>query len=451
MLFEQTLAAATLAAAVPAVASAQSGGPIGDDVTAYFVGNSLTRGLTLGDNYSPAAGGDRLGQLFADAGGDLDYGGQAIGGGRLFAHLDKQGGRGGSSSMGSGSLDGQFNTFNNSPTNYGEYDDALSNFGFDALILQPFQFEVDVTPPTPSDGDFVIGDRQATNAFIDYALGDGPRDDLPGRFFPAEFDDDGVNDGRFDLNNRNLRPTPATDRFYIYETQGSLDGLNARTNNGTYADFYDSPDDPNLPENQQQGTRGYTEALVNAVNSDNATNDALDDPVRVIPVGAVLAELDRQIRDDALPGIEDYFDRNATYYREGRDRDDDGSVLDDFPFEGFRRDQGVKNFYTDLIHFNPRSHNDEDAGSIGAYVAGLTVYTTLTGNDPAGVFPTFGGMAVYEKLDPTADAALIAALQGTVFDVVRNDPLSGVPVPEPTATLGLIGVGLLALRRRRTA
>lgn len=72
--------------------------------------------------------------------------------------------------------------------------------------------------------------------------------------------------------------------------------------------------------------------------------------------------------------------------------------------------------------------NGEDSGTIGSYVAALTVYSTLSGQSPVGLTT-----APYEQFDAKADAGLIEALQETVWEVVSNHPHTGLGGPrEPT-------------------
>jgi hypothetical protein len=84
----------------------------------------------------------------------------------------------------------------------------------------------------------------------------------------------------------------------------------------------------------------------------------------------------------------------------------------------------VLNLFADGIHLNDQPHNGEDSGTIGSYVAALTVFSTLSGKSPIGLT-----VAPYEQFDAKADAALIEALQQTVWSVVAGHPHSGVKKP----------------------
>ena len=430
-------AAAIVAASIASTALADQG-VVGDDgaLQTYTIGNSLTRGLTVGNG----ATGNRLQQLFDAGGVDYTYGTQLGAGFRLYQHLDQQAGGG----------SGSFN-FNNENSvgapAFGDYDNAFGNFDFDAAIFQPFQFPVDVEPGPNAmpDRRFVVGDRQAINAFVDYARGLPPQTQNSGRYIPPA-DTAAGNDGdtRFDLDNPNSNFS--TDRFFVYETWPTVDGVYNRTASDRYSDFWTSDYNPDLPTQNTVPNRESFDLLIGLVNGDNPD---LDTPVRVIPVGEVLYELDLAIRDGTLPGIEDYYGRPevAGYYADARDGDGSGTVEpDEFPFQGFDAERGVLNFYADIIHLNDQPHNGADSGTIGAYVAALTHYAVLTGQSPVGL-----PVGPYDEfLDPTLDADLIEALQQTVFDVVTSDPNTGVVVPEPGAAAAIIGgVGLLSMRRRR--
>ena len=410
----------TLTAAALAAAPALGQGVVGDDgaLTTYAIGNSLTRGLSVGNGTT----GNRLQQLFADGGIDYTYGTQLGAGFRLYQHLDQQ--------AGGGSGSASFNNENSvgAPA-FGDYDNALRNFDFDALILQPFMHPIDAEPGPSAAPDrrFVIGARQATNAFIDYARGLPPQIQNSGRYVPPG------GTGRYDLDNPNSNFS--TGNFYIYETWPGVGDIYDDSQSDTYADYWDQP---YTSGTDALPSRDSFDDLIGFVNADNPD---LDTPVRVIPVGEVLYELDLAIRDGALPGIEDFYDRSQDYFVTARRN---GGNPPPFDPDDFDPQAGVLNFYADGIHLNDQPHNGPDSGTIGAYVAALTHYAVLTGESPVGL-----GVGPYEQLDSQADAALIEALQQTVWDVVTSDPNTGV-VPEPSAAVGVGAAGtLLTLRRRR--
>jgi len=70
---------------------------------------------------------------------------------------------------------------------------------------------------------------------------------------------------------------------------------------------------------------------------------------------------------------------------------------------------------------NPMPRNGEKCGTLGAYAAALTIYATLSGQSPVGLTAR-----PYEQLDEKQDAALIKAVQQTVWDVVWRELHKGV-------------------------
>jgi hypothetical protein len=75
----------------------------------------------------------------------------------------------------------------------------------------------------------------------------------------------------------------------------------------------------------------------------------------------------------------------------------------------------VLNFYADGVHMNDQPYNGDDSGTIGSYVAALTIFATLTGNSPVGLTAT-----PYEQFDEKTDGDLVNALQDTVWEVVSR-------------------------------
>jgi len=427
------LAVAALLGMSPSPAPAQ---PIGDDIDVYFVGNSLTRGISQ----------DRLAWLFDQAGGDFEYGTQGAANNPLNNHLNN--------TRDDGATPLTTSNESNTASLNGNYQPVLQNTTIDALVLQPYQYWLN-TNDTDTTGlsAHKIGDRQAINGFIDYARGNNPSNNA------------------------------ATQRFFIYGTWPQLIGVHYRNPNTTstlgapaddppyypdgafgnsytdytFADFYAEPylkagegtHTLNQQVRQSVPTRDFYVKLINAVNTDNSNLTA---PVSFIPTGDVLAALDEKIRNGQLPGVEAYFIRpdNEAYYRQARNdfkqwpmpRNGDGD------FVAFDADFGIVNFYTDNVHMNDQPHNSAEDGTIGGYVSALTMYAVLTGESPVGL-PAYDPVTGqgWERLDPKLDAGLITALQETVWDVVRNDPLTNVPEP---GSLGLLGTSalLLAVRRR---
>jgi hypothetical protein len=141
-------------------------------------------------------------------------------------------------------------------------------------------------------------------------------------------------------------------------------------------------------------------------------------PVKLIPAGQVLAELDKKIRNNSLPGIVNFYERNQSYYIKSRRNN---NPLPDFDPDTFQAEKGVLNFYADNVHLNDQPHNGEDSGTIGSYCAALTIYAVLGNKNPVGLTAE-----PYEMFDKEKDAELIQAIQETVWEVVTNESLTGV-------------------------
>lgn len=116
-------------------------------------------------------------------------------------------------------------------------------------------------------------------------------------------------------------------------------------------------------------TRDYFEQVVTRLRE---ANPKLKEPVRMIPVGDVFAELDRRMRAGQVPG----FDNIWLLYKDG-------------------------------IHVNDH----------GSYVTALTFYATLLRKSPVGL-----PVGEYGAVSPDA----LRVFQETVWDVVSKHPLAGV-------------------------
>ena len=346
--------------------------PPGKDINVYFIGNSLTRNVPL----------ERLQELFEAAGGNLDYGRQLGGGHRLEQHLSMR-------NHGNKPGEGKYNT----TEPHGTWDRAFRNHTFEAVVLQPYKSELDkpieVRDRWPW---FTAGTLQAADGLIDYARGRTP---------PGE--------GRWDYEHPNPDHV-ASERFYIYATwPGAMDVLE-QEGEKTYAAFYEA--------DYTGGVQSCADYYARLVEGLNERHSDLKTPVRMIPTGHVLAALDKKIRAGDLRGIEDFYERNQPYYIKSRRNNKSPSPFD--PDE-FQPKAGVLNFYADGVHMNDQPHNDRDSGTIGSYVAALTIYAALTGENPVGLTTE-----PYEMFAPEADAELIRALQQTVWDVVTSNKYTGV-------------------------
>lgn len=140
-------------------------------------------------------------------------------------------------------------------------------------------------------------------------------------------------------------------------------------------------------------------------------------PIKMIPVGHVYYELDKMIKSERLPGIREYFKRNWKYYRQARVNSE---KCYEFPFDideehPYRPEWGVLNLYCDNIHMNDQPHDKTKEGTLGPYVASLTMFSVLSKT------PALGApCAAWESFDAEKDATLIRALQETVDRVIAQ-------------------------------
>lgn len=355
--------------------------PIGKNITVYHVGNSLTRGLSLGTG---GANVDRVDPLFESVGGNYRYGSQLAAGARLDQHYYL--------SLGS------YNNLRSSDgaALAGNYNTVLQSQSLHALILQPHQQHIGTAPT----GSVPEGDRYAIRNFINYAMGGNP----------ASFHSTGV--------------------FYIYQTWPNQTGLDSAS---TFEEYWLRPYNPSGSVSLNTPSRSQSYQLITHARADSPAA-----AIGMIPVGDVLLELDRKIRAGTLSGYETYFNRFETW----RALHESG-----YTPATYNAAEGVKQFWVDNIHFNLVPHNNTTSGTIGAYVAALTLFATLTGESPVGLTA-----APYGHFNLTEDAALITSLQQTVWDVVAGHPFTGVPaIPEPSsaALLASAAVGFLIWRRRQ--
>ena len=335
-----------------------------DSLRVYYIGNSLTRNVPL----------ERLQMLFESRGITYEYGMQLGGGHRLEQHLSKR-------NHGNEPGEGEYNIVQK----FGEYDRAFKNFVFDAVVLQPYMSELDkpvkITPKWPH---FSCGDLQAASSLIDYARGQTPK-----------------GSGRWDYDNPN-RENEACEQFYIYATWPKAEDILAQPNEKTYAAYYARKYSGGV-----QPCADYFQQLVERLNEKQAD---LTTPVRLIPAGQVLAALDVEIRAGTLAGINEFYERNQTYFIKSRRNNKKPSPFDR---DRFDPSAGVLNFYADGVHMNDQPHNGDDSGTIGSYVAALTIFATLSGHSPVGLTA-----APYEQFDQESDADLVRGLQETVWEVV---------------------------------
>ena len=182
-------------------------------------------------------------------------------------------------------------------------------------------------------------------------------------------------------------PANKSTKFYIYQRwprMVGLDGKGVKFDRNNYGKELNDPtkitDYKQLKTWEELFTAPYTKGHNNtnesadyAVKLTQALREKYPDlTIQMIPVGAVLLELDKKMRAGEVEGHTTAWD-----------------------------------FYTDGIHMGPA----------GSYVVGTTFYAAITGKSPVGL-PAEG----YKVSDPK----LAKLIQETAWKVVRETPLSGV-------------------------
>lgn len=330
-----------------------------ETLTVYFIGNSLTMSTTL----------DRVHQLAAQQGIDLQFGSQISGGKSLFRHLNyttepNQKWKSWETNVPSG------NTFlpdknmyvdeAGEKVRFGLFETALKDHKWDKVVFQLY-------------GGCLSEDLKAISAFIDLAL-----------------------------------KHQSSNSFYIYSTWPNRpktkggDGDRV-TGNLDYAVEWEkiytaSADDTSKEAFRNYNTRSYVNILMSQLKAKYPTQK-----IYLMPVGEIIYALNKQIKAGALPGIEALAKRNPKMVP-GLDSD---TTLAD----------GANVFYADAIHFNPIPHQEN---SLGIFVSGSSVLTGLTGKSPVGL----SGVAY--GLDDRIDAQLIRAIQETIWNTYTAEPLSGI-------------------------
>jgi hypothetical protein len=160
------------------------------------------------------------------------------------------------------------------------------------------------------------------------------------------------------VNLARTNPANADTQFYIYT------GWPWQTQWGNWNNSV-----PDLLSTPIAEKKQYHERLAERVSQN------LGEHVYLIPVGEVLYRIDEEARAGNIPGL-----------------------------------SNVSDLYRDHTHMNTR----------GSFVAGLSIYTTIFGEDPRGKpVPSEWGLG-------TTPAAQIAALQQIVWDVIGNHPYTDV-------------------------
>ena len=216
---------------------------------------------------------------------------------------------------------------------FGRYRDAFAQNEWDVLTLQPFDRQL-----YQPDGK---GDVQVAGRFIDLALANSP-------------------DLQTYIYQRWPRRTQLADGTYApYD----YEKLWLRTYTGKWDRTYD--------------TRDYFNQVVTELRK---AYPGADKPVRMVPVGDVLFELNRRIIAGQVPGI---------------------GAIEELMWDG--------------IHFT----------NWGALVVGTTFYATMYKRDPRGLnFRTYD--VVDDPWDKKIDEGFARAVQQVVWDVVKGHPFSGV-------------------------
>jgi hypothetical protein len=204
----------------------------------------------------------------------------------------------------------------------------------------------------------------------------------------------------------------ATERIVLYSTwprrpaRKGPDGKRSKeVDNLDYAsewlgDYAATPEETGWTAGWKYASRDYVETIVRML-SERYPN--LPTPLRVIPGGEVLYELDKAIKANALPGLDALIKRSPPHVP-GLDSDT-------------TKADGVNILYADGIHLNPMPHN---APTLGVYAVAMTMFSVLAEQSPVGL-----PGAVYD-LDETEDAELIKAVQELVWRVVSRHPSTGL-------------------------
>jgi hypothetical protein len=236
---------------------------------------------------------------------------------------------------------------------YGLYKSALKNYTWDVLTLQPFDNKIEGS----------TGDLQMAKNFINFAKGKSP----------------------------NVQA-------YIYQRWPRQNGSNWDYTKA-YTKAYTGQSSRYDLANERQG---YFGKLLQKVRE---ALPSLNKKVLLVPLGDVLLELDKRIKEGRVNGV-----------------------------------SNIKQLYADNLHLNQK----------GGYVASMTFYATMFKKSPVGtsVPGAFGSI----------NSTTAAQLQDAVWDVVSvhpdagvnlsRAPLTGSVVPEPAAVGLLALTAMLGMRRR---
>ncbi len=280
-----------------------------------------------------------------------------------------------------------------------------------------------------------MGDRQAIGLMVDYAT-----------------------------QQKNKYGTGA-DTFLIFESWTYLNHIPADSK--SFYEFYNTAFiGPNEDAISTAGTKANTvvpnadasEMLMSGLRSDFSYLP--EDTIRLVPVSAVLAELDQMIINGELPGFEEYMIRNNDYYKYARETAPTNvpkSLLDNV----YVQEMGIYNLFVDSVHMSSFAinyptgyynglHSGERDGTLASYITAITMYSVLTGYSPVGLpvdMNTTDRKSQFVKadknhdarLDAVADAELIRAVQEVVFKVLCENEYTGVTEDAPQRTSSSVG------------
>lgn len=251
------------------------------------------------------------------------------------------------------------------PKRFGPYWEALTKHKWDAVVFQPYRSHMK-------------DDLPALRNFINCALTNG-----------------------------------AAGQFYLYQTWPNRPVQNPQEQDRSKR-VYANIDYPSVwerkypyngttlkPKGDAFQSRAYFDQLLQRLNEE--FRDKLDTPVRMIPVGEVWYAFDKRIKAGEIPGLGELYARDHRLVPGWK------------PETGVAA--GVNMFYADGIHPNPMPHLD---GNVANYVNGLAICSVISRKSPIGLHgATYG-------LDDQQEAALIKALQETVWQVVSAHPQTGL-------------------------
>lgn len=313
---------------------------------------------------------DRVHDLVAQRGIDLQFGSQLSGGKSLIRHRNykdepEQKWKSWETNVPEGdTFTPDENMYIDTPGElhrFGLYDEALKEHAWDKVVFQLY-------------GGTLKSDLEAISTFIDLAQSNHPPETYyiystwPRRPKVKEAD------GEFGVNNLDY---PGA---WLAEYTASAEEADPKVAIRNY------------------DSRSYVDKLYRALKEKYPDID-----LRLIPAGEVLFALDGKIKAGELPGLKELAERDPSMVP---GLDGDTSFAD-----------GVNVLYADAVHMNPMPHQ---GNSLGIFVSGQCVATGLSGRSPVGLSGAAYG------LDDEKDAALIRAIQETIAEAFSGDPRTGL-------------------------